>query len=154
MVTMMVCGCASSTPPPVTASKATAAPIASPSATLSSAGSPVSGDPYRLVRSNVKGVVSQGLGAFLQLVELDDQPAVLDGKFRGFRIAALHSARFWSGVDLKAGDVVTSVNGLPIERPEQAQAAFDSLATASELRVSYDRDGQPHVLVYKIVDRL
>jgi S1-C subfamily serine protease len=154
-VLMMACGGASPTPPPVAASKHAGAPVASPpSATLAAAGSPASGDPHRLVRSSVKGVVSQGLGAFLQLVELDDQPAVIDGKFRGFRIAALHGTRFWSGVDLKAGDVVTSVNGMPIERPEQAQAAFDSIVAASELRVAYDREGQPRELVYKIVDSL
>jgi hypothetical protein len=154
-VLMMACGGASSAPPPVMASKRVGAPVASPpGASQPAAGSSTSGDPYRLVRSSVKGVVSQGLGAFLQLVELDDQPAVVDGKFRGFRIAALHGARFWTGVDLKAGDVVTSVNGLPIERPEQAEAAFESIVGATELRVAYDRDGRPRELVYKIVDSL
>jgi len=116
--------------------------------------SPAPGDPHRLVRATVKSVVSQGLGSFLQQVDLDDEPALLGGKFRGFRIAALRGSRFWSGVDLKPGDVVTRVNGFPIERPEQAQAAFDSIAAASELRVDYDRDGLPRALVYKIVDSL
>jgi type II secretory pathway component PulC len=87
----------------------------------------------------------------LQHVELDDQPAFAGGKFRGFRIAALRGT-FWSGVDLMPGDVVTTVNGLPIERPEQAQAAFDSIAAATELRVAYERNGQPRELVYRIVD--
>jgi type II secretory pathway component PulC len=113
---------------------------------------PAPGDSHRLARATVKNVVSQGLGAFLQQVDLDDQPALLGGKFRGFRIAALHGSHFWSGVDLKPGDVVTRVNGFPIERPEQAQAAFDSIAAASELRVNYDRDELPRELVYKIVD--
>jgi hypothetical protein len=47
---------------------------------------------------------------------------------------------------------VTSVNGFPIERPEQAQTAFDSLEVASELRVSLERAGQPRELVIPIVD--
>jgi type II secretory pathway component PulC len=114
----------------------------------------VATDSHVLGRASVKGVVSQGLGAFLQQVDLDDQPALVGGKFRGFRIAGLRGGRFWSGVDLKPGDVVTGINGLPIERPEQAQAAFDSLAMASELRVTYDRDGEARELVYKIVDGL
>ena len=75
------------------------------------------------------------------------------GKFHGFRIAALRDKPFWSGVDLAAGDVVTSVNGLPIEHPEQALTAFDSLDVASELRVAFERAGQPRELVYSIVDR-
>jgi type II secretory pathway component PulC len=100
----------------------------------------------------VRAVVAQGLGAFLQRVELDDRPVLSEGKFRGFRITALRDAHFWSGVDLKPGDVVTRVNGFPIERPEQAQRAFESLQASSELRVSYERDGEPRELVYPIAD--
>jgi type II secretory pathway component PulC len=74
------------------------------------------------------------------------------GKFHGFRIANLRDPDFWGGVDLKPGDVVTTVNGFPIERPEQAQTAFESLQVASELKVAYDRDGKPRELVYAIVD--
>jgi type II secretory pathway component PulC len=77
---------------------------------------------------------------------------IVGGRFHGFRIGALRDAHFWSGVDLMPGDVVTSVNGFPIERPEQALAAFDSLEVASELRVAYERGGQPRELVYAIVD--
>jgi type II secretory pathway component PulC len=106
-----------------------------------------------LSRSAVRAAVAQGLGAFLQHVELDDEPVLASGRFHGFRIAALRGAEWWKGVDLAEGDVVTSVNGFPIERPEQAQTAFDSLAVASELRVAYERNGQPRELVLQIVDR-
>jgi type II secretory pathway component PulC len=73
------------------------------------------------------------------------------GKFHGFRIAALRDS-FLQGVDLKPGDVITSVNGFPIEHPEQAQTAFESLEVSSELRVAYERDGQPREIVYAIID--
>jgi type II secretory pathway component PulC len=107
---------------------------------------------HRLRRSAVHDVVAQGLGVFLQHVDLDDQPVMVAGKFHGFRIANLRDPGFWGGVELRPGDVVTRVNGFPIERPEQAQTAFDSLDVASELRVAYERDGQEHELVYAIVD--
>lgn len=106
-----------------------------------------------LSRAAVHAIVAQGLGAFLQRIELDDHPVVVHGKFRGFRIVALHGADFWRGIDLRPGDVVTSVNGFPIERPEQAVTVFDSLDLASELRVAYDRDGQPREMIYSIADR-
>jgi type II secretory pathway component PulC len=109
---------------------------------------------HTLARSAVHAVVAQGLGYFLQRVELDDQPVFEGQRFHGFRIARLHDEKFWDGVDLMAGDVVTSVNGLPIERPEQAQTAFDSLEVSSELRVAYERAGQGRELVYSIVDDL
>jgi type II secretion system protein C len=107
---------------------------------------------HTLPRSVVHEVVAQGLGSFLQYIEVSDQPVLAGGKFHGFRVAALHDTPFWKGVDLKPGDVVTSVNGFPIEHPEQAQTAFDSLEVSSELRVAYERDGQPRELVYAIVD--
>jgi type II secretory pathway component PulC len=107
---------------------------------------------HKLTRSGVHDAVSMGLGAFLQHVTVDEQPVRVGGKFHGFRIAALADGPFWTGVDLRPGDVVTSVNGFPIERPEQAQTAFESLEVASELRVTYERDGQPHELVYAIVE--
>ncbi len=107
---------------------------------------------HTVARSAVHAVVSEGLGMFLRRVDLDDHPVFVGGKFHGFRIAGLHDAQFWNGVDLKPGDVVTSVNGFPIEHPEQAQTAFESLEVASELRVVVEREGQPHELVYPIVD--
>jgi hypothetical protein len=107
---------------------------------------------HTVARSAVHAVVSQGLGMFLRRLDLDDQPVFVGGKFHGFRIAALRDAAFWNGVDIHPGDVVTSVNGFPIERPEQAQTAFDSLEVASELRVALERSGQPREVVYSIVD--
>jgi type II secretion system protein C len=109
-------------------------------------------DDHHLARSVVHDVVSQGLGSFLQHVDLADQPVLAGGKFHGFRIAALRDSPLWQGVDLKPGDVVVSVNGFPIEHPEQAQTAFESLDVSSELRVDYERDGQPRELVYAIVE--
>ncbi|MGH7282836.1 MAG: hypothetical protein ACRELY_15025 [Polyangiaceae bacterium] len=138
--------CASNPPPPAAAP----APASSTQTTTTAA----SEDPPTSVlhRADVHRVVSKGLGAFLTRLTLDDQPAMnKDGKFVGFRIAALQGDG-WRGVDLKPGDVVTKVNGFSIERPEQALEAFQSLDVASELRVDLQRDGAPHELRYAIVD--
>jgi type II secretory pathway component PulC len=96
-------------------------------------------------------VLAAGPGAFLQKVALDDHPVFAAGKFHGFRIAALQADSF-TGVDLKPGDVVTRVEGMPIEHPEEAIEAFNALEVASELRVDYERDGVARMLRYRIVD--
>jgi general secretion pathway protein C len=137
---------ATSSRAPLAASSAPAGPAVAPPAPAEGAGD------HSLKRSTVRAAVSQGLGPLLHHIELDDQPVRAEGKFHGFRVAALRDPDFWSGVDLKPGDVVTSVNGFPIEHPEQLQAAFDSLRVASELRVTYERDGKSRELVYPIVD--
>jgi type II secretory pathway component PulC len=146
-----VVACAQAAPPPVApASPAPAATIASAAPAPAAPPAPSPGAVHALARADVHAAVAGGLGAFLQRVELESQPVMAGGKFHGFRIAAFHDASFWKGVDLRPGDVVTSVNGFPIERPEQAQAAFESLDVASELRVTYEREGQARELVYAI----
>jgi len=145
VLSLAACGTTATTPAPTTGG----VPNAAAGAKLQT---PPPLPDHTLARSAVRAAVDQGLGAFLQRVELDDQPVMAAGKFHGFRISNLRDPDFWAGVDLKAGDVVTGVNGFPIERPEQAQTAFESLQVASELKVAYDRDGKPHELVYAIVD--
>jgi type II secretory pathway component PulC len=87
------------------------------------------------------------------LTRLEVEPFAPGGKFRGWRIVKLRQGDpLWSGGEVAPGDVVTAVNGRPIERPEQALAAFQSLAVAPELRVAYERDGARRELVYPIDD--
>jgi type II secretory pathway component PulC len=102
-----------------------------------------------LWRDEVHATVDAGLGWFLQRVEVE--PAVEAGRFRGFRVVRLRPPEFWQGVDLRPGDVVLSVNGLPIERETQAYEAFQSLKKATELRVRYARGGTERDLVFRIV---
>ena len=147
LLALAAVGCAGSvrTAPVVQAPAApTAPPVAAPLA--------VAAPDHTVARSAVHAVVSEGLGMFLRRIDLDDQPVMVAGKFHGFRVAGLRDPQFWSGVDLKPGDVVTSVNGFPIERPDQAETAFESLEVASELRVAIEREGQQRELVYAIVD--
>jgi hypothetical protein len=103
-----------------------------------------------LWRKDVQEVVDQGLGYFLQRVSVDAD--VHNGRFKGFRIVELAPPDFWQGVDLQPGDVVTQVNGMPIERETEAYAAFESLRSATELRVTFLRNGQQRHLVFAIVE--
>jgi type II secretory pathway component PulC len=103
-----------------------------------------------LARKDVVGFVDSGFANFLQRVQVE--PSLADGRFRGWTIVDLRPTNFWTAVDLKPGDVVTSVNGMPIERDTEAWDAFESLRTASELRVAYDRNGASRTLAYRIVD--
>ncbi len=100
-------------------------------------------------RASVDAALKAGLGKFLANLEVEAQ--LEKGKFVGWRIVELRGA-MWTGVDLKPGDVVTRVNGFKIEREHEANAAFQSLAVASEIRVSVLRDGQPQEIRFAIVE--
>ena len=81
------------------------------------------------------------------------EPLLTGGKFQGWSIVKLRAGDpLWDGGDLAPGDVVLAVSARPIERPEQALAAFQSMAVARELRVAYERDGARREIVYPIDD--
>lgn len=94
----------------------------------------------KVARASVDAALKAGLGKFL--ANVDVEPHLEKGKFVGWKIVELRGA-MWEGVDLKVGDIVTRVNGFKIEREHEANAAFKSLAVASEIRVNLIRDGQP-----------
>jgi type II secretory pathway component PulC len=102
-----------------------------------------------LSRAQVRFMIRSGLGVFFQNVALDDFPVMQNNKFHGFKIRAMNPA--WS-VDLRPGDVVTRVNGMPIEHPEEADAAMRALEKAPALKIDYERDGKAAVFELPIVE--
>lgn len=102
-------------------------------------------------RRDVVAVVNRGLGSFLRHVDVE--PRFIKGEFVGFRIVGLYPPSLWQDIDLRVGDVVTSVNGMPIERETEAFEAFEALRTADRLTVAYVRQGKPGELSYRILDR-
>ena len=96
-------------------------------------------------RYQLMEVMSPGLGTFLQRVDVKEK--MVDGRFHGFQILALQGdPAFWRGVDLQVGDVVTSVNASPIGHPDEAARVWQSLLSAPEIVVAYERGGEPREL--------
>jgi S1-C subfamily serine protease len=102
-----------------------------------------------LQRADVERVVDAGLGRFLSHVGLE--PRLSAGKFTGWSVVALEPPELWQGIDLQPGDIVTRVNGLPIERETEAFEAFQAVRQAPLLEVSYLRQNQPRTLRFTIV---
>lgn len=138
----LIAACGSAPPP-----AAPPPPAPAPAAPAKKPAPPPAGTLYR---NDVQNLVNQGFPNFLQRVEVE--PSLDNGKFKGWAIVSLNPPEFWQGVDLKPGDVVVSVNGLPIERETEAFDAFESLRSAERLEVAYVRGGEPRKLVYKIVE--
>ncbi|HKQ69119.1 MAG TPA: serine protease [Polyangiaceae bacterium] len=141
-----IAACGADGPPP----KSAARPVSSAEPKV--AGSVATEPPARpghLRRSDVIATLSSGFGPFLTRVQVE--PVLVSGRFRGWKIVKFREGDpLARGAALMPGDVVTSVNGRPLERPEQALAAFQALALDKELRVSYERSGSPRELVMPI----
>lgn len=82
---------------------------------------------------------------------IDVEPSLEQGMFQGFRVVSLHPDAYWAGVDLRPGDIVLHVNGMPIETPFNAYDAMQSLKSADHVTVEVLRAGVRRELTYRIV---
>jgi type II secretory pathway component PulC len=105
----------------------------------------------KLYRDDVVRAVDGGLARFLQKLRVAAD--LRDGKFRGWLIEGLYPRDFWENVDLTPGDVVTAINGQPIERETQAYDVFVQLKTAPRLVVKCIREGRERTLSFDIIER-
>ncbi len=147
---------AASAPGTATAAKAeTAAPAeppapgAAPQAPAAAASSlPEQLEAGDIARASLNAVLSAGVGRFLQHVQAEAR--LQNGRFTGWRL--VHLFDDGSGLLLQPGDIVLRVNGQSIERPEQFQNVWQSMATASDLVLDVERGGKRSQLRYRIVD--
>jgi hypothetical protein len=95
-----------------------------------------------LDRGQLEVVLREGPPWLLERVPIEE--VMENNKFVGWRVQDLPNE--WRSIDLLPGDVVVSVNAMPIETPNDFWTAWTSLSVASELKVAYLRDGEPREL--------
>jgi type II secretory pathway component PulC len=143
------CGCANTR---AVAPAAQPAPASPASSGAQAASAPAARAPGPLTRAEVEALVAQGLGTFLARVEVS--PVFARGRFVGFRLDSAEDLEAWraAGADVQVGDVILRVNGIRIERPEQALWAFERLRIAHAIEVDLLRDGAPRTVRSPILD--
>jgi general secretion pathway protein C len=78
------------------------------------------------------------------------RPNIEDGKPAGISITGIKPNAIFRKLRLRNGDVITGVNGQPIETVEDAMKVFGSLSTEGPLQVNVKRRGREQTLEYKI----
>lgn len=102
-----------------------------------------------ITRADLDAVLDAGPAALLALVET--RPRHRAGRFVGFEIVRFTDTEPACPA-LRAGDLLVSVNGKPIERPEHLFELFQLLRGASELELQIERGDGPRTLRYAIAD--
>ena len=91
-----------------------------------------------------------GEGPSWLLARVPVEEVLKKGKFVGWRVQQLPHA--WRNIELQPGDVVKTVNGMPIDTPSK-WSVWSMLRVASELKIAYARDGQAREMSMAIVGR-
>lgn len=135
VVTLIVVGCGQNPPPELPPPPKKEAVVA-----------PALPEQY-IDRRRLEVVLQQGPGWLLERVPIEE---VLRGKdFVGWRVRELPIE--FKDIELRAGDVVTRVNAMPIQTPADFWAAWTTLTVASELKIAYVREGEERELSLPIL---
>jgi general secretion pathway protein C len=78
------------------------------------------------------------------------QPVFAGGKMRGFRVYPGANRQAFARMGLRPGDLVTAVNGTPLDDKDRAQEIFNTLNSSTDARVSVTRNGRQQELVLNI----
>jgi len=77
-------------------------------------------------------------------------PYQKDGQLMGYRIRPGRDRALLQRFGLRSGDVVTSVNGVPMNNPVKALEVLRDLSSASSLTVEVNRNGSPQTFTFQI----
>jgi general secretion pathway protein C len=64
------------------------------------------------------------------------------GRLRGFRAYPGRNRTAFSKLGLKPGDLVTAINGTPLDDPQRSQEVFNTIQTSERATVTVERAGQ------------
>jgi len=70
------------------------------------------------------------------------QPVFAQGKQRGYRVYPGRNRQAFTRLGLRPGDLVTAINGTPLDDPARGQEIFSTLGSSSEARVTVMRNGK------------
>jgi general secretion pathway protein C len=80
------------------------------------------------------------------------RPVIRDGSLHGLEVRPARNARQFQQAGLRPGDVITSVNGMPLSAIEDTDRLFQDLASQSQVDIVVERDGLPLPLTIQLID--
>ena len=96
----------------------------------------------------MRRLVSEDPGLIGQVMR--PQPVFAGGKMRGFRLYPGSNRQAFARMGLRPGDLVTAINGTPLDDKDRAQEIFNTLGSSADARVTVTRNGRQQDLVLNI----
>lgn len=88
----------------------------------------------------VRRLIAEQPGAVSEIMR--PQPVFAQGKQKGYRVYPGRNRQAFVRLGLRPGDLVTAINGTPLDDPSRGQEIFQTLSSASEARVTVMRNGR------------
>ena len=109
------------------------------------------GDPRTVAAvDNIRRMVQQDPGILDQVMRTVPSYDNAAGKLRGFRAYAGRNRQIFAKLGLKSGDLVTAINGTPLDDPQRSQEVFNTIQTSDRVTVTIERGGQKQDITLNI----
>jgi general secretion pathway protein C len=99
---------------------------------------------------NLKRMVAQDPNILAQIMRAVPSYDSAAGKLRGFRIYPGKNRSAFNNLGLRPGDLVTAINGTPLDDPQRGQEIMNTVETADRATVTIERGGQAQDLTLNI----
>jgi general secretion pathway protein C len=109
---------------------------------------PVATNSNEAMVERMRRLVNDDPGMISQVIR--PQPVFAGGKMRGFRVYPGANRQAFARMGLRPGDLVTAINGTPLDDRDRAQEIFGTLSSSADARVSVTRNGRQQELVLNI----
>jgi general secretion pathway protein C len=93
-----------------------------------------------MLGDQLQNLASQNPGAITEIIR--PQPVFANGQQRGYRVYPGRNRQRFSKLGLLPGDLVTAINGTPLDDPARGMEILQSMNSASEITVTIERNGQ------------
>ncbi len=85
-------------------------------------------------------VLTENAAQFTQIIS--PRPYYVGGQQRGYRLYPGSDRQSFAKLGLRPGDIVTAINGTPLNNPSQGARVFSELGNAQSISVTLERGGQ------------
>ena len=88
----------------------------------------------------MQDLAAQNPAAITEIIR--PQPVFANGQQRGYRVYPGRNRQQFSRLGLMPGDLVTAINGTPLDDPARGMEILQSMNSATQVTVTVERNGQ------------
>ena len=100
--------------------------------------------------TRMQQIVQQNPGVIGDIIR--PQAVLADGRQRGYRVYPGPNQQAFGRLGLRAGDLVTAINGTPLDDAARSAEIFGTLASSAEARITVMRSGRQQDLVLNLAE--
>ncbi len=101
---------------------------------------PVAAAPDPMLGQRLQNLAAQNPAAITDMIR--PQPVFANGQQRGYRVYPGRNRQQFSRLGLMPGDLVTAINGTPLDDPARGMEILQSMNSATQVTVTVERNGQ------------